>query len=74
MEEQKLNKALQEALRKTDVSDSASNGFRPNVCIHDELEDLKRRYAPEQLRKIWEDVRPKSSKIKSDVIFYCRCV
>lgn len=65
MEEQKLNKTL----RKTDVSGSASNGFRPNVRIYDELEDLKRRYTSEQLRKIWEDARPKSSKIKSDVTF-----
>lgn len=51
-----------------DVSSSASNGFRPNVYISDDLEDLKRRYAPEQLQKMWEDAWPKSSEIIGKVI------
>jgi proline dehydrogenase len=51
-----------------DVSSSASNGFRPNVYISDDLEDLKRRYTPEQLKKMWEDVYPKSSEIIGKVI------
>jgi hypothetical protein len=45
------------------VSSSASNGFRPNVYISDDLEDLKRRYTPEQIKKMWEDCYPKSSEI-----------
>jgi hypothetical protein len=51
-----------------DVSSSASNGFRPNVYISDDLEDLKRRYTPEQLKKMWEDAWPKSSEIIGKVI------
>ena len=50
------------------VSSSASNGFRPNVYISDDLEDLKRRYTPEQLQKMWEDVYPKLSEISDKVI------
>ena len=55
-------------LHISDVSSSASNGFRPNVYISDDLEDLKRRYTPEQLKKMWEDAYPKSSKIGGKVI------
>lgn len=51
-----------------DVSSSALNGFRPNVYISDDLEDLKRRYTPEQLKKMWEDASPKSSEISGKVI------
>lgn len=50
------------------VSNSDSNGFRPNVYISDDLEDLKRRYTPEQLQKMWEDVYPKASEISGKVI------
>lgn len=55
-------------LHISDVSSSASNGFRPNVYISDDLEDLKRRYTPEQLKKMWEDAYPKSSEINGKVI------
>ncbi len=55
-------------LHISDVSSSALNGFRPNVYISDDLEDLKRRYTPEQLKKMWEDAYPKSSEISSKVI------
>jgi hypothetical protein len=51
-----------------DISSIASNGFRPNVYISDDLEDLKRRYTPEQLKKMWEDACPKSSEIIGKVI------
>lgn len=44
------------------------DGFRSNIYIFDESEDLKRRYAPEQLQKIWEDVYPKLSEISDKVI------
>ena len=50
------------------VSSSALNGFRPNVYISDDLEDLKRRYTPEQLQKIWEDAYPKASEISGKII------
>ena len=59
---------LNPALNKPVVSSSASNGFRPNVYISDDLEDLKRRYTTEQLQKMWEDVYPKSSEIRANVI------
>ena len=55
-------------LHISDVSDSASNGFRPNVYISDDLEYLKRRYTPEQLKKMSEDACPKSSEIGGKVI------
>jgi hypothetical protein len=45
------------------VSSSASNGFRPNVYISDDLEDLKRIYTPEQIKKMWDECYPKSSEI-----------
>lgn len=44
------------------------DGFRSNIYIFDESEDLKRRYAPEQLHKMWEDVFPKLSEISGKVI------
>jgi hypothetical protein len=50
------------------VSSSASNGFRPNVYISDDLEDLKRRYTSEQLQKMWEDACPKPSEISGKVV------
>ena len=55
-------------LHISDVSSSVSNGFRPNVYISDDLEDLKRRYTPEELQKMWEDAYPKSSEISGKVI------
>jgi hypothetical protein len=56
--------------KKLGISDASSvyNGFRPNVYISDDLEDLKRRYTPEQLQKMWEDAYPKSSEIIGKVI------
>lgn len=44
------------------------DGFRSNIYIFDESEDLKRRYTPAQLQKIWEDVYPKLSEISDKVI------
>ena len=67
-EEQNLNEPQKPQLNIPAVSSSASNGFRPNVYIFDDLEDLKRRYTPEQLQKIWEDAYPKSSEISGKVI------
>ena len=67
-EEQNLNEPQKPPLNISAVSSSASNGFRPNVYISDDLEDLKRRYTPEQLQKIWEDAYPKSSEISGEVI------
>ena len=55
-------------LHISDVSSSVYNRFRPNVYISDDLEDLKRRYTPEQLQKMWEDAYPKSSEISGKVI------
>lgn len=55
-------------LKQPAVSSSASNGFRPNVYISDDLEDLKRRYTPEQLQKMWEDAYPKASEISGKII------
>ena len=55
-------------LHISDVSSSVYSGFRPNVYISDDLEDLKRRYTPEQLQKMWEDAYPKSSEISGKVI------
>lgn len=52
----------------SDVSSSVYNGFRPNVYISDDLEDLKRRYTPEQLQKMWEEAYPKSLEISGKVI------
>jgi hypothetical protein len=55
-------------LHISDVSSSVYNGFRPNYPISDDLEDLKRRYTPEQLQKMWDECYPKSSEISSKVI------
>lgn len=44
------------------------DGFRLNIYIFDESEDLKRRYTPAQLHKMWEDVYPKLSEISDKVI------
>ena len=68
IEEQNLNEPQKPQLNIPAVSSSASNGFRPNVYISDDLEDLKRRYTPEQLQKMWEDAYPKSSEISGKVI------
>ena len=57
-----------ENLNISDVSSSVYNGFRPNVYISDDLEDLKRRNTPEQLQKMWEEAYPKSSEISGKVI------
>jgi len=71
MEEVNKNTEVDDTDKKShisDVSSSALNGFRPNVYISDDLEDLKRRYTPEQLKKMWEDAYPKSSEISGKVI------
>ena len=68
IEEQNLNEPQKPQLNIPAVSSSASKGFRPNVYISDDLEDLKRRYTPEQLQKMWEDAYPKSSEISGKVI------
>jgi len=60
--EQNLDKS-NEKLHISGVSSSASNGFRPNVYISDDLEDLKRIYTPEQIKKMWDECYPKSSEI-----------
>lgn len=39
-----------------------------NIYISDDLEDLKRRYTAEQIKKMWEDASPKSSEISGKVI------
>jgi len=44
------------------------DGFRSNIYIFDESEDLKRRYSSEQLQKMWEDAYPKLSEISDKVI------
>jgi hypothetical protein len=71
MEEVNKNTKLDNTDKKlhiSDVSSSVYNGFRPNVYISDDLEDLKRRYTPEQLQKMWEEAFPKSSEISDNVI------
>lgn len=68
IEEQNSDNPQNPQLNIPAVSSSASNGFRPNVYISDDLEDLKRRYTPEQLQKMWEDAYPKSSEISGKVI------
>jgi len=71
MEEVNKNTEVDDTDKKShisDVSSSALNGFRPNVYISDDLEDLKRRYTPEQQKKMWEDAYPKSSEISGKVI------
>ena len=68
IEEQNSDSPQKPQLNIPDVGISASNGFRPNVYISDDLEDLKRRYTSEQLKKMWEEVYPKSSEISSKVI------
>ncbi len=55
-------------LHISDVSSSVYNGFRPNYPISDDLEDLKRRYTPKQLQKMWDECYPKSSEISGKVI------
>jgi hypothetical protein len=54
-------------LNISDVSSSVYNGFRSNYPISDDLEDLKRRYTPEQLQKMWDGCYPKSSEISDNV-------
>jgi len=61
--EQNFDNTQRQQLNISGVSSSASNGFRPNMYISDDLEDLKRRYTPEQIKKMWEDCYPKSSEI-----------
>ena len=68
IEEQNSDNPQKPQLNIPAVSSSASNGFRPNVYISDDLEDLKRRYTPEQLQKMWEDAYPKLSEISDKVI------
>jgi hypothetical protein len=36
--------------------------------VYDDLEDLKRRYTPEQIKRMWENCYPKSSEISGKVI------
>ena len=47
-----------------------ANGINPNIYIQfsDELEELKRRYSPEQIRNLWNDAYPKLLKINQDKI------
>lgn len=47
---------------------NAYNGFRPNVFFSDELEWIKENYTPEQIKKMWKNCTPKSSKISNKVI------
>lgn len=68
IEEENLNELQKPQLNILAVNSSASNEIRPNVYISDDLGDLKRRYTPEQLQKMWEDSYPKSSEISSKVI------
>ena len=68
IEEQNSDNPQKPQLNIPAVSGSALNGFRPNVYISDDLEDLKRRYTPEQLQKMWEDAYPKLSEISDKVI------
>jgi hypothetical protein len=42
------------------------NGVRPSYPISDDLEDLKRRYTPEQLQKMWDGCYPKLSEISGE--------
>ena len=51
------------------VSSSAC-GLKPNIPIYDELEDLRRKYTPEQIQKICDDVTPKKSNIKGISIIF----
>lgn len=44
------------------------SGYRPKIFISDELEDLKIRYTPEQLKKMWEDAYPKPIETNNKVI------
>ena len=44
------------------------SGHRTKIFISDELEDLKRRYTPEQLQKMWEDAYPKPIETNNKVI------
>jgi hypothetical protein len=39
---------------------NACNGIRPDVYVYDDLEDLKRRYTPEQIQKMWNEWFPKT--------------
>jgi hypothetical protein len=59
---------MDKKLHISGVSSSVYDGFRPNYPISDDLEDLKRRYTPEQLQKMWKDCYPKSSEISDKVI------
>lgn len=44
------------------------SGHRLKIFISDELEDLKRRYTPEQLKKMWEDAYHKPIETNNKVI------
>jgi hypothetical protein len=70
MNKDNKNTELNNTDKKLHISDVSSvyNGFRPNYSISDDLEDLKRRYTPEQLKKMWEDCYPKSSEISGKVL------
>jgi hypothetical protein len=47
-----------------------ANRINPNIYIQisDELEELKRRYSPEQIMNLWNDAYPKLLKINQDKI------
>lgn len=64
LENENLNEPQKPQLNIAAVSRSALNGFTPDIRISDELEDLTRRYIPEQIKKMWDDCIPKTSKIK----------
>ncbi len=38
---------------------TSCRGYEPNMPVFDELEDLARRYTPEQINELWELVTPK---------------
>lgn len=46
----------------------STRGIRPPYPFHDELDDLKRKYTPEQIKKLWDDATPKLPNIMIDKI------
>lgn len=64
MEKDNKNTKLNDTDKKLHISDVSSSVY----YISDDLEDLKRRYTPEQLQKMWEEAYPKSSEISGKVI------
>jgi hypothetical protein len=55
--------------KQTDWTAKYYEGMRINAHQHyTKMEDLKRKYTPEQLQKMWDDCYPKSSEINGKVI------